>query len=487
MGNGTPTPEATAGRNQPVNPGPGPQPLSPPETQGGSTLEIGPAFAQTVDHFFPDFNAWLDQIKDPRFEPFIVYHKRFLIWYGIFLFACNLGSRRQLDYQLGQDETAHALNNLNRLANTNQKATPVHNTLNNFVGGVGPTAFGDLRTQMMNRLIRMKALDSARLQDHFVVGVDGSGLYTFREKHCDHCLTRTYGETTLYMHQIFEAKLLGPADMVLSIGSVSIDNQHLDPNHASFNAEAFKQDCELKALDRLAKQLRLDFPLLKICLSGDSLFGCGTGFQIAKDNKMSFIYVFKEGRIPTLYQDFQLLLEMDSGNRLERTTCEGIKQVYRWTQLDYTDSFGRRWRFMGIDLQETDKEGKITHWAWVTDLKVNKKTVAEVAEKGGRDRWHVENQGFNTQKNGGMNLEHAYSWKHWLAFYLLMQIAHILMQLLENGSLLLQLAKQAGQRSVRDWFGSQKNLWQRLRESLVYRTWPGRDELPRIRVRFNTS
>ena len=189
----------------------------------------------------------------------------------------------------------------------------------------------------------------------------------------------------------------------------------------------------------------------------------------------------------SLWAEFQTLLEMDSSNRLELINSKGIKQVYRWTALDYTDSQGRRWRFTGIDLLETDQEGKVTHWAWVTDLAVNKKTVAEVAEKGGRDRWHVENQGFNTQKNGGMNLEHAYSGKNWMAFYLLMQIAHLMMQLLEKGSLLLRLAKEAGRRSVRDLFGSQKNLWQQLRESLLYRAWPDRDELPRIRVCFDSS
>ena len=45
----------------------------------------------------------------------------------------------------------------------------------------------------------------------------------------------------------------------------------------------------------------------------------------------------------------------------------------------------------------------------MTDLVVDRDTVVEVATKGGRQRWHIENQGFNTQKTSDLNLEHAYS------------------------------------------------------------------------------
>ncbi len=80
-------------------------------------------------------------------------------------------------------------------------------------------------------------------------------------------------------------------------------------------------------------------------------------------------------------------------------------------------------------------------WSWVTSLEVNHQTVVEVATNGGRERWRTENEGFNTQKNSGLNLEHAYSHTCWKAYYFLLQIAHLLLQLLEKGSLLRQLAK----------------------------------------------
>lgn len=53
----------------------------------------------------------------------------------------------------------------------------------------------------------------------------------------------------------------------------------------------------------------------------------------------------------------------------------------------------------------------------------------------GRKRWKIENEGFNIQKNGTFDIGHLYS-KDTTAIkvhYLMIQIAHIIRQLLENG------------------------------------------------------
>lgn len=74
-------------------------------------------------------------------------------------------------------------------------------------------------------------------------------------------------------------------------------------------------------------------------------------------------------------------------------------------------------------------------------------------------RWKIENEGFNVQKNGGYALEHAYTENSNAAkvFYFLLQIAHMLAQLMDKGSL-LKKAFPAG-------FGSAKNLSFRLLEA----------------------
>jgi hypothetical protein len=454
-------------------------------------LTIGPILAQTVRHYFPELNDWFDQIDDPRFLPFVTYDKRFLLWYGLGLFLCKLGSRRQLDFQLHNDGP-EVLNNLNRLADTNQETRPVHNTLNYFLVRTGAAPVAGVRTQMVRRLIRMKVLDAARLQGRFVVLLDGTGYLVFGERHCEHCLTQKHGEQTLYMHQVLEAKLLGPGGLVISLGTEFIDNRDLVGLPAGASKEDRKQDCELKAGRRLLAKIRAEFPQLRICLSADNLWGCGAGLQLAKEYNCDYVYVFKPGRTPTLWQDFQALLRLCPEQRVEVRTPQQAKQVYRWVNdLDYEDSDKRKWKLTGIHCQETTKSGEEHEWAWLTHLEVNRDTVQEVATTGGRQRWCIENQGFNTQKNSGLNLEHAYSHRAWAAFYYLLQIAHMILQLVEKGSLLRQLAQQEGEKTALALFGSLKNMAQRLLDSLRYQRWPeevfDRANAAKIQIRLDSG
>jgi hypothetical protein len=452
-------------------------------------LTVGPLLVRTLRHFFPELNDWLDDLPDARHPDRLTYHSRFLFWVGLFLFLCKLSSRRQIDFQLGEAGTA-VLANLNRLAGTQQTAMPVNQTLDNFLAGVGSVAIAGVRQQMMHRLLRMRALEGARLQGHYVVLVDGSGYLVFRQRHCDHCLTRQCGETTLYMHQVLEAKLLGPGGMVLSIATEFIDNRDAADTPAEAGQEKRKQDCELKALRRLAAQLRQEHPQLRICFNGDALNACGEGFQIAKDYNLSFIHVFKPGRMPALWLEFQSLLKLCPDRKVEVETPQKVRQVYRWVNdLDYQDSAGRRWRLNAVQCEETHADGRTGTWAWLTRLEVTAKTVVEVATQGGRQRWCIENQGFNVQKNSGLNLEHAYSeGEHWSVYYFLLQIAHLLLQLLEKGSLLRQLAQEQGKGSAVAFFGSLKNVAERLLESLRNLLWPEEAYATvRMQIRFDSS
>jgi hypothetical protein len=115
---------------------------------------------------------------------------------------------------------------------------------------------------------------------------------------------------------------------------------------------------------------------------------------------------------------------------------------------------------------------RLVEHRWLTALPVSRKTVEEIAQKGGRQRWKVENEGFNRQKNSGLNLEHVYSTdpENWKVYYLLLPIAFLLVQLLERGSLLRRLAAEAG-RPVWKLFGSLKNVARRLLDSVRYVTW----------------
>jgi len=443
---------------------------------------------QTVRHFFPEFSKWLDELPDSRFEPFITYLKPFLCWWGLLLFVLKLGSRRQLDFDLRDDET-EVLDNVNRLAGAEQETLPVHGTLNHFMGHVGADPFAVLRRKMVRRLIRMKALDGCRLRGRFLFAADGTGHLRFQERHCEQCLEQKHEAKTIYMHQVLEVKLVSPSGLALSVGSEFIENPSEFQDATGASEDQRKQDCELKALSRLAPVIKADFPQTPICLTADNLLACGRAIQIATDNAWSYVYTFKPGGMPAVWADFQALLKLAPENTLRITTPDGVKRLYRWVNaMTYQDDQGRTHKFDAIQCEET-RDGQTHLFAWITNIPVGAKGVDAIAIQGGRVRWKIENQGFNTQKNSDLNLEHAYSTdpENLKAYYYLLQIAHIILQLLETGSLLQRLARPHGKTAL-ELFGSLKRIARRLLECFRYYRLP--DEAyadgTAIRIRLDT-
>lgn len=390
------------------------------------------------------------------------------MWWGLSLYLLQLSSRRQLDFDLDSRGT-QVLANLNRLAGTHMPTRPVHDTLDHFLGHSQAQAFGKLRIQMMRRLNRMKVLDPARLLGYQVTALDATGHLAFHRPHCDKCLVQKHEKTTLYLHNVLEMKLIGPGGMALSMGSAFIENAD---GQGPGNAEQRKQDCELAALSRLAPQVKADFPQARLCVTGDALYACGRFFKICKENDWRFVVTFKPGHMSAVWQDFQGLLSLCPEQLVEVTLPDGTRQEFRWVEkMSYEDDQKRCWTFNALQCVETgDKETKT--FAWLTDFPLNRETVLAVAQKGGREHWCIENEGFNRQKNSGLNLEHVYSIDEdkLPAYYYLLQIAHIIIQLLEYGSLLRALAERFGKTPLQ-LFGSLKNIARRLLESLRYYRW----------------
>ena len=401
---------------------------------------------------------------------------------------CKLGRLRQLDYQLRDRET-YVLANVNALAQTHQESLPVCGTLTHFLGHVGAAPLGRLRTRMLRQLMRNKVLDQARLLGAFVIVFDGTGHVVFLRRHCPHCLTQTHGDVTYYYHEVLEAKLVTPTGLALSLGREFIDNQHFTETPAG-GRTARKQDCERKALARLAPQLKADFPQTRLCLAGDALLACGPVFQTCQDYGWHYVLTFKPGALPAVWQDFQGLLTLCPGQVRRLTTPEGRELEYRWVnELSYVDDQGRPHTFHAIQCIQTEA-GQRRTFAWLTDWPVHAENVIPLAEQGGRNRWKIENEGFNAQKNGGYELEHVYGADEdrLKSFYFLLQMAHLILQLVEHGSLLRRAAAQYGQ-SVLGLYGSVRNLAHRLLDCLRYRCIPAEALVPNpaIQIRLDSS
>ena len=436
-----------------------------------------------MHHCWPELRAWLDALPETRFVPFIEYHRRFLVWWGLLLFCCKLGSRRQLDFDL-RDATTQVLANVNRLAGTQQQTLPVQKTLDHFLGHLGPGPLAALRTQLLRRLIRMKVLDDARVRGRLVLVIDGTGHLTFRHRHCAQCVVHHHATYDEYLHMVVEAKVLGPGGLGLSIGTAFIENTDA-PAHPQTTDE-WKQDCELNALKRLVPALRRAYPQTPFCLTGDALYACYPVITLVETQGWAYVFTFKPGRLPAAWAEFQALLRLHPEHTRRLTLPDGTRQVYRWASgVTVQARHNRLFSVNAIQCEET-VAGKTTTFAWLTGLPVTGDTVVEIAMKGGRSRWTIE-EDFNLQKNSELNLEHAYCTdpERLKAYYYLLQIAHILLQLLEHGSLLQRLAAQQG-KTPQTLFGSLKNIARRLLEDLRYHILPV-EPRPAIQIRFDSS
>lgn len=71
---------------------------------------------------------------------------------------------------------------------------------------------------------------------------------------------------------------------------------------------------------------------------------------------------------------------------------------------------------------------------WIVSFEITDKNSNEIIDFG-RQRWRIENEGFNTQKNGTFDIEHIYSHNYNAikAHYFFIQFAHTIRQLLEKG------------------------------------------------------
>lgn len=388
-------------------------------------------------------------VDDPRDQRFITYPPECLFFTGVLMYLCRLGSRQLVSSNLrdGSPEIAKLFQLMFGVDHA-----PIGDTLNDLFCEVSVEQVQSAVHGMVRALVRKKVLDDHRLLGKwFMVAFDGTQLFSFPEPHCKHCLTRTSNGKTTYYHPVLEAKLVSSCGMVFSIMTEFIENP---------SQYADKQDCELESLKRMLPKLKSAFPQTPFCLLLDGLYPNGEVFSACEQNKWKYIISLKDDQLPLVHQEYYALLEMTAGNRLAveatRTTPE---RAFQWANdISYMDTKGRLHGVNVLECKET-VAGTSTRFKQITNIPVTKENVPELSA-GGRLRWKIENEGFNVQKNQGFNLEHAYS-RHptgWKVFYLLLQIASILEQLLRKSNLLpKELIKSAK---------SSKNLALKLLEAL---------------------
>jgi hypothetical protein len=405
--------------------------------------------AGTVRHFFPKFNRWLAGLYDRRDPRRITYGIEHLVWEELLMFLCGVKSRYAM---VSESESPGLLAALLDLSGTGEQAAAHPDSPYAFLSALHPSNLVRFQAKLVRRLMRMRALEQFRFGKEWLVAVDATWLRTYRKEHCKRCLQMVLPDgTKRWMHAVLEAKLILSNGMVISLASVPIENA---------DSAATKQDCEQKAFPRLAAALKKLFPRLPICLTADSLYGTEAVMELCEQMNWSYVAVFKPGRTPALWQRAQR--KARRGPTLTVTTPRGTVQTFRWaTNLEHGEHITH-----ALFCDETDPDGQVHTWAWLTDHRPDRNSAERIANRGGRPRWKIENEGFNEQKNGEFELKHDYGSKGycWYNDYLIVQVAHLLIQLVKHGDLIKKLS--AGRyRTFREAFRTLKSFVARLRES----------------------
>ena len=432
-------------------------------------------FLKIQAHYFPELIQDIKNVMDSRNQSYITYEIEVILYMMILKNACSIESMQEMSDEFNIDE---CVKNIYKILGLEEREyLPHYVTVNDCLKKLDNTELEKLRKKMIYGLIRKKSFDHAKfLGKHWLVIVDATQLFSFKKRHCEHCLTKTYKkgtdeEYTIYYHQVLEAKIVLDDDMVVSIATEFIGNEAENMT---------KQDCEMNSFKRLSKSLKDMFPRLPICILGDSLYACGPVFDICKKNKWEFLIRYKDGSIPTLAEEYKEINEMGE-NEEEVIEIEymykrkpKVKATHKMKWVNNLYYQGHKVAVMELEIEKNQKKWK--EFQWVTSIDVTNWTAGEFAETG-RKRWLIENEGFNIQKNYRYMITHANSLNYnaMKNHYLLTQLADVLVQLYENGVKGIKLIKRTIEKISEGLLDSIKNQ-QLKEEDFIYERFQVRRE-----------
>ena len=378
-------------------------------------------------HYFKDFTKWLKTVTDPRHASYVKYPLEVLLLMLIMKHTTGVKTMREMTSRFNTEAGIENMRELSELETLDE--LPHYDTINNVLEKLETKEIEEVRYKLIRQLIRKRSFEGHRLsingKYHWLITIDGTGLHTFKERHCEHCLKRervnkeTGDKSVIYYHHVLEAKLV-LGEMVFSVCSEFIENE---------SEEVSKQDCELKAFYRMEKKLKGAFPRLLICLTADSLYACEPVFKVCQKNNWEYIFRFKEGRLPSVAKEYGVLAQLNEDQKKSQ-----LINHEQWN-MNWVNEIAYQERELNICELEVVKEDKsTTTFVYLTSFLLDEKNIKQTVETG-RSRWRIENEGFNRQKNHRGFIHHLNSY-HDIAMknhYILTQIAEIIMVLYELG------------------------------------------------------
>lgn len=376
-------------------------------------------------------------------------------------FACMYfqdPSLLHFEKQLRDEENRDNLMNL-----LDVQKIPESTQTRDLIDNVSSHQFNSVLKEYFSRLHESKHLYSYELfPGLYICSIDGTGYFSSGTIHCESCLTQKHdnGDIT-YSHKVLQAAIMHP-DMRQVIP--------LMPEQICNTDGSTKQDCETNAGKRAVVKIRKDHPGLGLIIVGDDLFSKQPFIEALRREGMHYILIAKASDHVVMTRHINAL---DQLHQKYLSDEKGRTHLYEWTHKvplngNANPIITNFFRYTMTSIDKNGKEKINYRNSWVTDLEITQSNIATLV-KGGRCKWKIENECFNTLKNQGYNIEHNYGHgKKNLCFnfYLLTLLAFFFHQIFELTDRLYK--------ACREKFGSKTHMWETLRSYIrihIFESW----------------
>src|SRR5229473_5866021 len=340
---------------------------------------------------------------------------------------------------------------------------------------VSPASLRPSFTSVFRQLQRGKVLEEMMFLDgYYLLALDGTGYFSSPTIHCASCLHKVHRNGAItYAHQMLGAALIHPDKRAVI---------PLMPEPIIKQDGTAKNDCERHAAKRFMAKLRQDPPHLTCIITEESLSANAPHIETLHDHGCHSILGVKEGDHAYLFTQVQAAEEAGRLTTYARhDRAAGVEHRFRFINDMPLNASRADVRVNFIEYWEIGKD-TIQHFSWVTNIRVSTRNVYKLM-RGGRARWKIENETFNTLKNQGDNFEHNYGHGEQnlsVVFAMLMMLAFVVDQTQQLCCALF--------RAVWAKLGSKQLLWERMRALFYdYRLHSMRELLEALYIGFAKS
>ena len=326
---------------------------------------------------------------------------------------------------------------------------PCDTQMRTILDGVDPSDIEPLFSDIFRQLQRGKALKGMVFMDGcYLLSVDGTGYFSSNTVHCNSCSVKTSSKTgeTTYYHQMLGAAIVHPDHReVIPLAPEPIIKQDGET----------KNDCERNAGKRFFDKLRKVHSRLRLIVTEDALSSNAPHIHELEKHRLHYILGVKKGDHAFLFDYIESAVKNGLTTEIEYKD-NGTIYRFRFINQVPLNASNQDLLVNFVDYWETTPK-KTMHFSWVTDLQVTEENVSKIM-RGGRARWKIENETFNTLKNQGYNFEHNYGHGNKnlsVVFAMLMMLAFLVDQAQQLTCQLFQ--------SVWKKLGSKRSLWEKMR------------------------